>query len=86
MLIGSVNLSLTNGPQRSVAWCTNRTLHIIFDAVETAFMERVLAKEMHCGKIEGTATGLAATRLEDYWLCGEGFEFLLFGSCLGFVA
>lgn len=69
MLIGSVNLSLTNGPQRSITWYTDRTLHVIFDAVEAAFVERVLAEEMHGGKIEGTATGLAATRLEDDWLC-----------------
>lgn len=71
MLIGSVNLSLTNGSQRSIARCAYRTLYVIFDAVETAFVERVLAEEMHGGKIKGTATGLAATRLEDDWLCGE---------------
>ena len=86
MLTSSVNLSLTNGPKRSIARCTDRTLHVILDAVETAFVERVLAEEMHGGKIEGTAAGLAATRLKDYWLCRQRFEFLLFGSCFGFVA
>lgn len=71
MLLRRLNLALPNSAESRIRRRTDRTLYVVVDAVETAFVEGVAAEEVHGWKIERSAAGLAAAGLEDEGLGGE---------------
>lgn len=86
MLIRRVNLALADSTESRICRRADGTLGIVVDAVEAAFVERVVAEEVHSRQVECPATRLATAGLEGDGLAGEVVEFLLLGGCFGFVA
>lgn len=68
MLVRGINLALTDSAQCCIRRGANGTLRVLVEAVQTALVEGVFAEEVDCGQVEGSAAGLAAAGLEDYWL------------------
>lgn len=65
MLIGRINLALSDGAHCCICRRTDRALGIVVEVIQATFMEGVFAEEMDSGEIQTTAAGLAAARLED---------------------
>lgn len=86
MLLRRLDLPLSDSAQGGIRRRTDGTLHVVVDAVETAFVEGMAAEEVHGWQVEGSTAGLAAAGLEDEGLGGEVLQFLLLGGCFGFVA
>ena len=70
MLIRGINLPLPDGAQGRIGRGADGTLCVVVELVQTALVEGMLAEEVDCREIEGSAAGLAAAGLEDYWLGG----------------
>lgn len=70
MLIRGINLSLPDSAQSRIGRGADGTLRVVVEVVQTTLVERVSAEEVDCGQVEGSAAGLAAAGLEDYWLGG----------------
>lgn len=70
MLICGINLSLPDSAQSRIGRGADGTLRVVVEVVQTTLVERVSAEEVDCGQVEGSAAGLAAAGLEDYWLGG----------------
>lgn len=86
MLLRRLDLPLSDSSEGGIRRRTDGTLHIVVDAVETAFVEGMAAEEVHGWQVQGSAAGLAAAGLEDEGLGREVLQFLFFGVGFGFVA
>lgn len=70
MLVRRINLPLPDSAQGRIFRRADGTLRVVIEVVQTALVEGVFAEEVDCWEIEGSAAGLAAAGLEDYWLGG----------------